>query len=177
MIIPVFRYINFGKDERSLFPPHQPEFIRILHTMNADKKRIDIINLLLEDCILAYPLSTFIISIYKQYQERGWLTKKQLEGLYDKSKRINGIPPGRLAALEALIKKMPNRFKSDLPANKPLIEKNPEAQKWIADILEKFPEHKRVLFLKAKVDQQALNTTEINELHRFHKILLSKKNE
>lgn len=145
--------------------------------MKPDNKRIDIINLLLEDCVLAYPLSTFIISIYKQYQERGWLTKKQLEGLYDKSKRINGIPPGRLAALEALIKKMPNRYKSTLPENKPMIEKDPEGQRLIDAILTKYPRHKRVLFLKTKYDQQSLATSEMDELRRFHKLLLDKKKD
>lgn len=143
--------------------------------MKPDNKRIDIINLLLEDCIMAYPLSTFIISIYKQYQQRGWLTKKQLEGLYDKSKRINGIPPGRLAALEALIKKMPNRYKSELPENKPLFEKDPEVILLMEGILQKYPEHKRVLFLKSKYDKQPLSSTEADELRRFHKMLVAKK--
>ena len=64
-----------------------------------DKEKLDIINMLLEDCIMAYPISTFVISIYQQYQRRGWLGKKQLQGLYDKASKINGIPPGKLAAL------------------------------------------------------------------------------
>jgi len=38
---------------------------------------IDIINDLLEECIMAYPISSFIISLYKQYRERGSLSKKQ----------------------------------------------------------------------------------------------------
>ncbi len=143
--------------------------------MKPDAKRIDIINLLLEDCILAYPLSTYIISIYKQYQDRGWLTRKQLEGLYDKSKRINGIPPGRLATLEALIKKMPNRYKSELPENKPLFEKDPQVQRLIDDILQGYPDHKRVLFLKSKYEKQSLASTETDELRRFHKMLVVKK--
>lgn len=142
--------------------------------MNPDNKRIDIINLLLEDCIMAYPLSTFIISIYKQYQDRGWLTKKQLEGLYSKSKSINGIPPGRLAALEGLIKKMPNRYKSELPENKPLFERDPEVQQMMDDILLKYPQHKRVQFLKTKYERQSLATNETDELRRFHKLLVVK---
>lgn len=142
--------------------------------MNPDNKRIDIINLLLEDCIMAYPLSTFIISIYKQYQDRGWLTKKQLEGLYNKSKSINGIPPGRLAALEGLIKKMPNRYKSELPENKPLFERDPEVQQMMDDILLKYPQHKRVQFLKTKYERQSLATNETDELRRFHKLLVVK---
>ena len=82
-----------------------------------DKKRpgIDIINMLLEDCILAYPVSSFIISLYKQYLERGFLSKKQLQGLYDKASQIKDIPPGKLAALEAMIKKCPRGISQDYP--------------------------------------------------------------
>ena len=71
------------------------------------KKGIDIINEVLEACILAYPVSSFIISLYKQYISRGWLTKKQLEGLYRKAQKIQDLPPGKLASLEAIINKMP----------------------------------------------------------------------
>src|SRR5215216_431520 len=83
--------------------------------MENKKGSIDIVNEILEACILAYPVSSFIISLYKQYVSRGWLTKKQLEGLYGKAQKIEGFPPGKLAALEALINKMPNRYKSEAP--------------------------------------------------------------
>lgn len=136
--------------------------------MQSNKPKLDIINMLLEDCILAYPVSTFIISIYQQYQKRGWLTKKQLQGLYDKSSRVKGVSPGRLAALEAIIKKMPTRYKSDLPVNKPLFEKDPETAKMIDEILGKYPQHKRVLFLKAKYENnETLSSTDISELKKF----------
>jgi len=143
--------------------------------MKSGRQPLDIINMLLEDCIMAYPVSSFIISIYQQYQKRGWLTKKQLQGLYDKSSRIEGLPPGRLAALEALIKKMPTRQKSELPENKPMFQKDPEADKLINDILEKYPQHKRVLFLQARHEKQALSASEIDELKRFSKLLLKNK--
>lgn len=145
--------------------------------MKDSKSKIDIINLLLEDCIMAYPVSSFIISIYQQYQQRGWLTKKQLQGLYGKSSKINGIPPGRLAALEALIKKMPTRYKSELPENKPLIEKNTEAAEMMEEILKKYPAHKRVLYLQARYqNNEILSSTEVDELKKFRKII-EKSNE
>ena len=78
--------------------------------MKTEKGKIDIVNELLEECILAYPVSSFVISLYKQYLQRGSLSKKQLQGLYGKSEKIKHIPPGKLAALEALIKKMPTRL-------------------------------------------------------------------
>lgn len=143
--------------------------------MSSNRQPLDIINMLLEDCIMAYPISSFIISIYKQYQQRGWLTKKQLQGLYDKSSRIEGLPPGRLAALEALIKKMPTRQKSELPENKPMFVKDENAERMINEILQKYPQHKRVLFLQAKHEGQSLLSSETDELKRFHKLLLKTK--
>jgi hypothetical protein len=50
--------------------------------MDKRKTDIDIVNEILEACILAYPVSSFVISLYKQYQQRGSLSKKQLQGLH-----------------------------------------------------------------------------------------------
>jgi len=132
------------------------------------KPKLDIINMLLEDCIMAFPVSTFVISIYQQYQRRGWLSKKQLQGLYDKASKINGVLPGRLAALESIIKKMPTREKSELPENKPMFEKDDEAGKLIDEILSRYPEHKRVLFLKVKYDNnEIVSAADVAELKKF----------
>ena len=76
--------------------------------MENKKKGIDIINEILEDCIIAYPVSSFIISLYKQYGVRGSLSKKQLQGLYGKASKIEGISHGKLGTLEAIIKKNAN---------------------------------------------------------------------
>jgi hypothetical protein len=141
--------------------------------MQQNKSKLDIINMLLEDCVMAFPVSSFVISIYQQYQKRGWLSKKQLQGLYDKASKINGVLPGRLAALESIIKKMPTRQKSDLPENKPMFEKDETAGKQIDAILTRYPQHKRVLFLKAKFDNnETLSHTETAELKKFSKMLL-----
>jgi hypothetical protein len=100
------------------------------------------------------------------------LSKKQLQGLYDKASKISGVPPGRLAALESIIKKMPTRERSALPENKPMIVKNEEAGKLIDDILAKYPQHKRVLFLKAKYDSnEALTASDVSELKKFKRLL------
>ena len=137
------------------------------------KKGIDIINEVLEACILAYPVSSFVISLYKQYISRGWLTKKQLEGLYGKAQKINNLPPGKLAALEAIINKMPNRYKSEAPTEtKPLYEKDENTGKLIQAILEKYPQHKRVLFLQSKYqNNEPLTTNELADLKNFSKLL------
>ncbi len=136
--------------------------------MQQNKPKLDIINMLLEDCIMAFPISSFVISIYQQYQRRGWLSKKQLQGLYDKASKINGVLPGRLAALESIIKKMPTRERSELPENAPMFVKDEAAGKLIDEILTKYPQHKRVLFLKVKYDNnEALSLADVSELKKF----------
>lgn len=137
------------------------------------KKGVDIVNEVLEACIIAYPVSSFIISLYKQYISRGWLTKKQLEGLFGKAQKIEDLPPGKLAALEATINKMPNRYKSEAPTEtKPLYEKDEDTGKLIQAILEKYPQHKRVLFLQSKYqNNEPLTNTELTDLKNFSRLL------
>jgi hypothetical protein len=141
--------------------------------MENKKSGVDIINEVLEACILAYPVSSFIISLYKQYISRGWLTKKQLQGLYDKAQKINDLSSGKLAALEAIINKMPTRYKSEAPTEiKPLYQKDEETGKLIQAVLEKYPQHKRVLFLQSKYqNNEPLSSTELTDLKNFVRML------
>lgn len=140
--------------------------------MNKKTPEVDIVNDVLEQCILAYPVSSFIISLYKQYIQRGSLSKKQLQGLYSKASKIENISIARLATLEAVIKRMPTRYKSDLPVPKPMYEKDDDLRQIMETILMKYPQHKRVLFLKSKYDNnELLSATEISELKRFIQIL------
>jgi hypothetical protein len=138
-----------------------------------NKKGVDIINEVLEACILAYPVSSFIISLYKQYINRGWLTKKQLEGLYGKAQKIEELPPGKLAALEAIINKMPTRYHSKAPTElKPLYQKDEDTGNLIQAILEKYPQHKRVLFLQSKYrNNEPLTKAELADLKNFSRLL------
>ena len=140
--------------------------------MQPTKDRLDIINEVLEECILAYPLSSFIISLYKQYLERGSLSKKQLQGLYGKASKIETLPPGKLATIEAIIKKMPTRYKSELPENKPLFEKEESTGKLIAEILSRYPQHKRLLYLQSKYENNEIFTqADLADLKRFRSLL------
>jgi hypothetical protein len=144
--------------------------------MYKKKSEIDIVNEVLEECILAYPVSSFIISLYKQYQQRGNLSKKQLQGLHSKASQVKDMPVAKLATLEALIKKMHTKYKSDVPASKPLYEKEKGTGQIIEAILAKYPHHKRVLFIKSKYDNnEPLSQVEMNDLKRF-KQLLTKEN-
>jgi len=141
--------------------------------MYRKKPDVDIIKDLLELTLLAYPHSVFVKSLSFQYEERGGLSKKQLEGLYKKANKIKTIPVNKLATLEAVILKRPTRYKSALPENTPLYTKDPVIGKLINAVLEKYPQHKRVLFFKARYDNnEPLSAAETTELERFYKILL-----
>ena len=141
-----------------------------------NKKRIDIVIEVLEACILAYPVSSFIISLYKQYTTRGSLSKKQLQGLHSKAGNIQGFSVAWLATLEALIKKMPTRFKSELPVAGKIVEINDGSKKMIDQILLKFPNHKRVLYLKTlQESNNPWTAMDIEELKRFNKLVENKK--
>ena len=140
--------------------------------MKSNKPAIDIINDLLEDCILAYPVSSFVISLYKQYQQRGSLSKKQLQGLHSKASKIENVSISKLGTLEAIIKRMPTRYKSELPPPTPLFEKDKNAGMLIEEILTKYPHHKRVLYLKLKYDNnELLSAIEMSELKKFKQLI------
>jgi hypothetical protein len=140
--------------------------------MFRKKIDVDVVNDILEAALAAYPESTFIKSLSQQYVERGGLSKKQLEGLYNKALKIKSIPPGKLATLEAMILKRPNRYKSAPPAPKPLYSKDERVGELIGAILQKYPQHKRVLFFQSKYNNnESLSPTEIAELEKFKKLL------
>ena len=141
--------------------------------MQRKKPDVDVIKDVLKAALTAYPESSFIQSLSYQYEERGGLSKKQLEGLYKKVASVKSIPPGKLATLEAEILKRPTRYKSTLPSPTPLYSKDPHTGKLIEDILAKLPGHKRVLFFKVKYDNnEPLSSSEIAELEKFHKRLV-----
>src|SRR4051794_39930418 len=134
---------------------------------------IDVIDKILDACYKHNPDALFIMSLMHQYEERGSLSKKQLQGLYLKAQKVEDIPTSWLATLEAKISKMPNRFKSEASARTPLYQKDEETGKTIAAILDKYPQHKRVLYLQAKYkNNETLTSTEIAELEKFKKLLL-----
>jgi hypothetical protein len=146
-----------------------PTFIN----MQRKKPDVDIILDLLNETFLANPTSTFITSLLHQYQERGGLSKKQLEGLHHKAVKVENIAPGKLATLEAIILRKPMKHKSPMPQASPLFIKDTVTGHLITEILEKYPQHKRVLFFKAKYDNnEPLAITESEELKRFHKLLI-----
>lgn len=140
--------------------------------MDRKKPDVDVIKDVLIAARAAYPDSVFIQSLSLQYEERGGLSKKQLEGLFQKASRIKTIPPARLATLEAVILKKPTRYKSTAPPPAPLYEKNETAGQMIEEILARYPQHKRVLFFRMKYDNnEVLSATDMTELEKFYKLL------
>jgi len=140
--------------------------------MNRIRPDVDIVNDVLKAVLEASPDSSFVRSLLQQYQERGGLSKKQLQGLHSKASRIHGIPPNKLATLEAIIMKKPTRYKSAMPLSEPLVKKDEQTGQLLNDILAKYPQHKRVIFLKSKYDHnEVLTAAELSELQKFSKLL------
>lgn len=141
--------------------------------MYKPKPGIDIIAKILDALYVHNPDALFVMSLMHQYEERGSLSKKQLEGLLSKAKKAENIPQSWLGTLEAIILKMPTRYKPVEPVTKsPIYQKDEEAGEHIQSILGKYPQHKRVLFLQAKYNNnEPLSIEELSELKKFIKLL------
>ena len=145
------------------------KFIFIMQRLRPD---VDVVLDILKAVLAAQPLSSFTQSLLNQYQERGGLSKKQLEGLYSKAVKVKAIPPNKLATLEAIILKKPQKYRSALPPTKELFTKDEATGELINSILEKYPQHKRVLFFKSRYDNnEVLSPADIAELQKFKKLL------
>lgn len=141
--------------------------------MIKKKPGIDIIDKILDACYKYNPDALFIMSLMHQYEERGSLSKKQMEGLYLKAAKVPDLPPNWLATLEAEIIKRPNRDKTPAASLKPLEEKDLATEGRINAILDKYPQHKRVVFLQSKIsNNQVLTIDEKKEVEKFHKLLI-----
>ncbi len=142
--------------------------------MFKKKPSVDVTMDILKAAQSAYPSSKFIESLIFQYQERGGLSKKQLQGLYDKAAKVEAVPPGKLATLEAIILKKVTRYKSPEPSIVTEgVTRDTTSGEVIEAILQKYPQHKRVLFYKAKfINNEDLSAAEKAELDKFKKLLL-----
>lgn len=140
--------------------------------MRRIRPDVDIVMDILKAVLEARPLDSFTQSLLKQYQERGGLSKKQLEGLYGKASKLDTLFTGKLATLEAIIMKMKGKQRSELPPVTPLYIRDEGTGKMIDAILAKYPTHKRVLFFQSKyTNDEPLSPVEIAELKRFDKLL------
>jgi hypothetical protein len=134
---------------------------------------INIILNILETLKNAQPNVMFINSLHEQFCNRGGLSKKQLEGLYSKAEKTGLISPAKLATLEAIIKKKPTRYKSDIITKAPEPEKKENILPLIDQILGRYPQHKMAIFLQSKIKHNdSINDQEIAEIKRLAKLLL-----
>ena len=134
---------------------------------------MDILLDILTEMQKAHPDSNFVNSLHQQYCNRGGLSKKQLEGLHSKAVKTETISQGKLATLEAIIKKKPTRERSAATISAPLPTKDEAIGKQLATILDKYPQHKRLVFLKSKFDNnENISALEIAEIQKFGKLLL-----
>ena len=134
---------------------------------------MDILLDILTEMQKAHPASNFVNSLHQQYCNRGGLSKKQLEGLHSKASKTETISQGKLATLEAIIKKKPTRERAAATISPPLPTKDESVGKMLAAILDKYPQHKRLLFLKSKFDNnENISAIELAEIEKFGKLLL-----
>ena len=147
--------------------------------MLSKNKKIDVIDKLLSLCYAHNKDALFIMSLMHKYEERGSLSKKQLQGLLLKAQKIKEIPAHQIAAVEAIVLKMPNRDKTPVQKTTPAIS---EAEAQIAaartqteQVLALYPSHKQVLLLRSKLmSHQSLTPQEQADLTKFVKILVKK---
>ena len=147
--------------------------------MLSKNKKIDVIDKLLSLCYEHNKDALFIMSLMHQYEERGSLSKKQLQGLLLKAQKIKEIPAHQIAAVEAIVLKMPTRDKTPVQKTTPA-HTGAEAQITAAiaqteQILAVYPSHKQVLLLRSKLmSNQPLTPQEQTDLTKFVKILVKK---
>jgi hypothetical protein len=143
--------------------------------MIRKKPEVDIVLDVLHAVVQARPGDAFAKSLLHQYIERGSLSKKQLMGLFGKAQKLEAISETKLATLEAIILRMNIRERSAPPPHTPLYTQDPELKQMIDDVLAKFPQHKRVLFLQAKFENnEVINASEKLELKNFQKVAAKK---
>jgi len=147
--------------------------------MMQKNQKIDVIEKLLTLCYEHNKDALFIMSLMHQYEERGSLSKKQLEGLLLKAQKIKAIPAHQIAAVEAIVLKMPTRDKTPLQKNKTSLDPNAisiqlSLEKTSA-ILAAYPTHKQVQLFQVKLqNHQVLTPQEQTELDKFGRLLLKK---
>jgi len=143
--------------------------------MSISKKKVDIIDKILDACYKHNPDALFVMSLMHQYEERGSLSKKQLEGLYQKAMKVPALPTNWLATLEATIHKMHTREKAPAVNNTPVFQQDSSIGDKIDRILQKYPQHKRIVFLNSKYQKNdLLLPAEKAEVEKFFKMLIEK---
>ena len=134
---------------------------------------IDVTLHILETLKQKNPDDPFVSSLHHQYCNRGGLSKKQLEGLMKKASQSTIISESHLATLQAIINKKPNRYKSEKIEKAPEFDRGKEVIPLLNKLLERFPQHKMLVFLQQKSNAgQPFSDFEMGEIKRLFKILI-----
>ena len=134
---------------------------------------VDVVADLLKAVIAVRPEDEFCNSLWLQYQQRGTLSKKQLEGLLGKASKFTEVSPGKLATLEAIIKRKAQVHRTEKPEAAAPVARDEKPLEEMNAILEKYPGHKRIVFLKSKWEKgEELTAAETDDISRLKKVLI-----
>jgi hypothetical protein len=143
--------------------------------MENKKGNIDCVEKVLTACYNSNKYDLFVMSLMHQYEERGFLTKGQLQGLFYKAEKIENLPTGLLATLQATISKLPTREKKNAPIVINQVKKDEEIENKLNEILAKYPQHKAVIGLQNNFNKyEKLSSTEKLELNKIYTLLFKK---
>jgi hypothetical protein len=143
--------------------------------MEIKKGNIDFVEKILMACYNSNKDDLFVMSLMHQYEDRGFLTKGQLQGLFYKAEKVKDLPAGLLATLEATLSKLPTREKKDAPIVLSEVKRDEETEAMLNEILAKYPQHKAVIGMQnsfRKFDK--LSPAEKLELNKIYKLLFKK---
>ena len=143
--------------------------------MQIKKDGLDFVEKILTACYNSNKDDLFVMSLMHQYEDRGFLTKGQLQGLFYKAEKVRELPAGLLATLEATLSKLPTREKKDAPIVMSEVKKDEETENILNEILAKYPQHKAVIGMHNNFKKyDKITSTEKLELDRIYKFLLKK---
>lgn len=141
--------------------------------MEKKKDSIDFVEKILTVCYNNNKNDLFVMSLMNQYEDRGFLTKGQLQGLFYKAEKVDDLQPGLLATLEATLSKLPTKTKSEKPEIITEVKRDVETESKLKTILDKFPQHKAIIGLQNNFNKfDKLSSAEKLELDRFYKLLI-----
>jgi hypothetical protein len=143
--------------------------------MKNNTPNLDFVEKILNACYNLNKDDLFVMSLMHQFEDRGFLTKGQLQGLFYKAEKVDDLPSGLLATLQATITKLPTKEKKDTPIVLNETKKDEETANMLNEILAKYPQHKAVIGLQNNFNKyDKLTSTEKLELNKIYKLVLKK---
>jgi len=89
-----------------------------------------------------------------------------------KASQIEGIAPGKLAAIETIIKRMPDKVRPVEITRSPVVTKDSSIGETLERLLAAYPNHKRGLFLHSKFQlNESFSPEEMADIKRLKQML------